>query len=156
MAGRVLIQPQNFNTTPLLGTFPTAPSAGYDLGSPPGTFTAWGTNNSVYFANNGEIILWYYCGTTGAGVTNVLVGDLIGNTGQVAPASTETVTLAATTYGWLGPFSPATYNIQSPSVTYTGALGGALNANSQGCVVIEFTTTTNLSVRAFQLIPVSP
>lgn len=156
MAGRVQIQPQNFNTTPLTGTFPSAPAAGYDLGSPPGTFTAWSTNNSVYFTNNGQIILWYFCGATAAGATNVLVGDLIGNTGQVAPASTETMTIAASSSGWLGPFSPATYNQQNVSIVPTGALGGSIPANAQGCVVIEFTTTTTLSVRAFQLIPVSP
>lgn len=154
MAGRVQIAPINFNSLLLTGVFPTAPTAGYDTGN--GTFTAWGSNNSVYFPNNGEIILWYYCGTAGAGVTNVLVGQPIGNTGQVAPAATETVTLAATTYGWLGPFSPATYNQQNVSLVPTGALGGSIPAGAQGGVVIEFTTTTNLSVRAYQLIPVQP
>jgi len=162
MAGRVAIQAVPFNSGlgalsgTLNGILPTAPSAGYDTGSPGGTFTAWSTNNSIYVPNNGQVILWYYCGAAGAGVTNVLVGDAIGNTGLYPPASTETVTLGATSYGYLGPWSPATYNIQNPSATYTGTIGGSIPAAAQGCVVVEFTTITNLSVRAYQLIPVQP
>ena len=84
--------------------------------------TAWGSNLGVMIPNNGLIWLYYVCGATAGGVVQVLVGDLSGNTGQVLPATTETYTIAASTSGWLGPWSPGTYNQQSPTnVTYSGA-----------------------------------
>jgi hypothetical protein len=155
---RVTIQPIPFNSTPLTGTFPTAPSAGYDLGSPGGSFTAWSTTLGVMIPNPGNTILWYWCGATLAGAFQVLVGDLIGNTGQVASATLEAGTIPASTTGWLGPWSPATYNQQSPTnVTYAAAINTqALVAAAQGSVVVDFTTTTTLSVRAYQLIPIQP
>lgn len=158
---RVTILPIPMNTAPnqqTISIFPSAPSAGYDLGSPPGTFTAWSTTLGVQIPNNGEVWLWYWCGATAAGVYQVLIGDLIGNTGQVPPATDITGTIAASTSGWLGPWSPATYNQQAPaSVTYSGAINTtALTSAAQSCVVVDFTTTTTLSVRAFSLIPVSP
>lgn len=155
---RVGIVPIPLNLTPLTGTFPSAPSAGYDTGSPGGTFTAWSTTLGVQIPNNGEIVLWYWCGATAAGAFQVLVGQPVGNTGQVLPATVEAGTIAASTSGWLGPWSPATYNQSSPTnVTYSGAINTtALTSTAQGCVVVDFTTTTTLSVRAYSLIPVSP
>jgi hypothetical protein len=132
-------------------------SPGYDLGSP-SAITAWSGQLGVMIPNNGQIILGYACGATLAGPYQVLVGDLIGNTGQVAPATTEAGTIAANTTGWLGPWSPATYNQQAPTLaTYSGAINTtALLQAAAGCVVIDFTTTTTLALRAYQLIPVSP
>lgn len=155
---RVNILPIPFNLAPLTGLFITATTPGYDTGSPGGTVTAWSTTLGVMVPNNGQVILGYACGATAAGVYQVLVGDLIGNTGQVLPATDETGTIAASTVGWLGPWSPASYNQQAPTqVTYAGAINTtALVASAQGCVVIDFTTTTTLAVRAYQLIPVSP
>jgi hypothetical protein len=155
---RVTIQPIPFNSTPLTGTFPTAPAAGYDTGSPGGSFTAWSTTLGVMLPNPGNVILWYWCGATAGGAFQVLVGDLIGNTGLVLPATSEAGTIAANSTGWLGPWSPATYNQQSPTnVTYSGAINTqALTSAAQGSVVVDFTTTTTLSVRAYQLIPVQP
>lgn len=157
---RVTILPIPMNNTPLTGTFPTAPAAGYDTGSPGGSFTAWGTTLGVMIPTpsiNSTVWLWYFCGATLAGNTQVLVGDLVGNTGQVLAATTEQQSIAANTTGWLGPFSPSTYNQQAPTlVTYSGAINTqALTAAAQGCVVVDFTTTTTLSVRAYQVIPVS-
>jgi hypothetical protein len=105
----------------------------------------------------GNVILAYACGATAAGICQVLVGDLVGNTGQVLPATTYQFTIAANTSGWLGPWSPVTYNIQSSAVTYTGDINTqALTATAQGCVVVDLTTVTTLALRAYSLIPIQP
>jgi hypothetical protein len=155
---RVTLQPIPFNLNPLgPGLFITSTTPGYDLGSP-SAITAWSGQLGVMIPNNGQVILGFACGATLAGAFQVLVGDLIGNTGQVAPATAEAGTIAANTAGWLGPWSPATYNQQAPTnVTYAGAINTqALTAAAQGCVVVDFTTTTTLALRAYQLIPVTP
>jgi hypothetical protein len=155
---RVTLQPIPFNSNPIgPGLFVTATTPGYDLGSP-SAITAWSGQLGVMIPNNGQVILGFACGATAAGAFQVLVGDLIGNTGQVAPATAEAGTIAASTVGWLGPWSPQTYNQQAPTqVTYAGAINTqALTAQAQGCVVIDFTTTTTLTLRAYQLIPVQP
>jgi hypothetical protein len=155
---RVTLLPIPFNLNPNgPGLWLTSGSPGYDLGSP-SAITAWSGQLGVMIPNNGQIMLGFACGATLAGAYQVLVGDLIGNTGQVAPATLEAGTIAANTAGWLGPWSPATYNQQSPTtVTYSGAINTqALTSAAQGCVVVDFTTTTTLAVRAYQLIPVQP
>src|SRR5260370_42085165 len=157
---RVTILPIPMNNTPLTGVFPSAPAAGYDTGSPGGVFTAWSTTLGVMIPNpviGSTVWLWYFCGATLAGNTQVLVGDMVGNTGQVLAATTEQQSIAANSSGWLGPFAPSTYNQQAPTlVTYAGAINTtALVAAAQGCVVIDFTTTTTLSVRAYQTLPVT-
>ena len=160
---RVTILPipmNNFPNGQASSVFPSAPAAGYDTGSPGGSFTAWSTTLGIQIpqpAQGATIWLWYLCGVTAAGAYQVLVGNVVGNTGQVLPATTEAGTIAASTSGWLGPWSPSTYNQQSPAnVTYGGAINTqALTAAAQGCVVVDFTTTTTLSVRAYQVIPVN-
>jgi hypothetical protein len=152
---RVTLQPIPFNLNPNgPGLFITAASAGYDLGSP-SAITAWSGQLGVMIPNNGQVMLGFACGATLAGAYQVLVGDLIGNTGQVAPATLEAGSIAANTVGWLGPWNAATYNQQAPTlVTYAGAINTtALTAAAQGCVVVDFTTTTTLALRAYQLIP---
>lgn len=151
---RVLLQPIPLNLAPLSGLWVPASPAGYDLGSP-SAITAWSGQLGVMIPNNGQVILGYACGATPAGAFQVLVGDLIGNTGQVAPATTEAGTIAASTSGWLGPWNVSTYNQQAPAlVTYAGAINTqALVSQAQGCVVIDFTTTTTLALRAYALNP---
>lgn len=151
---RVLLQPIPFNLNPLTGAFITAGTPGYDLGSP-SAITAWGTALGVMIPNNGQVILGVACGATPAGAFQVLVGDVIGNTGLVAPATAEAGTIGASFVGWLGPWNAATYNQQAPTqVTYSGAINTtALTAQAQGCVVVDFTTTTTLAVRAYALNP---
>ncbi|HEY2638442.1 MAG TPA: hypothetical protein VGI66_00975 [Streptosporangiaceae bacterium] len=134
---------------------------GFDTGSPGGTFTAWTVASTlgVQIPNNGQVILWYVNGATAAVPYQVLIGDVIGNTGAVAPATQIAGTIAASSSGWLGPWSPATYNQQAPTlVTYAGATNTqALTAAAQGCVVVDFTVPTiTFAVRAYTLIPVSP
>ena len=151
---RVTLQPIPLNLNPLTGLWVTAASPGYDLGSP-SAITAWSGQLGVMIPNNGQVILGYACGATLAGAFQVLVGDLIGNTGTVAPATTEAGSIAANTAGWLGPWNVNTYNQQAPTqVTYAGAINTqALVAAAQGCVVVDFTTTTTLAVRAYALNP---
>lgn len=151
---RVLLQPIPLNLNPLTGLWVPSTAPGYDLGSP-SAITAWSGQLGVMIPNNGQVILGFACGATLAGAFQVLVGDLIGNTGAVAPATTEAGTIAANTSGWLGPWNAATYNQQAPTqVTYAGAINTqALTAQAQGCVVIDFTTTTTLALRAYALNP---
>jgi hypothetical protein len=152
---RVTLQPIPFNLSANgPGLYITSTTPGYDLGSP-SAITAWSGQLGVMIPNNGSVMLGFACGVTAAGAYQVLVGDLIGNTGTVAPATTEAGTIAASTVGWLGPWNAATYNQQAPTqVTYAGAINTqALTAAAQGCVVIDFTTTTTLALRAYQLIP---
>jgi hypothetical protein len=154
---RVTLQPIPLNLGAAGNTWLVATTPGYDLGSP-SAITAWGTALGVMLPNpSGNIILGYACGATPAGITQVLVGDMVGSTGQVLPATTMQYTIAANTSGWLGPWSPATYNIQSINVTFASDINTqALVAAAQGSVVIDFTTTTTLAVRAYSLIPIQP
>ncbi len=144
--------------------YATVGSAGVDAVGAGGVnfATVWpGTTSGVFIPNqgNGAIWLYYTCGATLGGVYQVLVGQPVGSTGQVLPATTETGTIAASTSGWLGPWSPQTYNQSAPTVV---AYGGppintqALIAAAQGCVVVDFTTTTTLCVRAYQNSVVTP
>ena len=161
---RIAVTPAPFNTGSAVSVFPlyaTVGVAGVDAVGAGGTSfaTAWGANYGVLIPNqgNGQVWLYYTC----AAVTpsyQVLVGDLIGNTGQVIAATAEAGTLATSSSGWLGPWSPATYNQQAPTVvTYTGAINiQALTAAAQGCVVVDFSATTSLCVRAYQSAVVSP
>lgn len=161
---RLAITPAPFNTGSAVSVFPlyaTVGVAGVDVVGAGGVnfATAWGANLGVMIPNQGNGAVWLYY--TCAAVTpsyQVLVGDLIGNTGQVLAATVEAGTLATSSSGWLGPWSPATYNQQAPTVvTYTGGLNTtALTAAAQGCVVVDFSATTSLCVRAYQNITQSP
>jgi hypothetical protein len=155
---RVTLQPIPLNLNPAgPGLWVVATSPGYDLGSP-SAITAWSGQLGVMIPNNGQVVLGFACGATPAGAFQVLVGDLIGNTGAVLPATNIAGTISANTAGWLGPWSPATYNQQGPTlVTYAGAINTqALTNAAQGCVVVDFTTTTTLALRAYSLIPIQP
>jgi hypothetical protein len=154
------LQPFNLNATPTTGQFfASTPAAfGYDPGT--GTPTAWGSNNVVLVPNNsGNVILWYYAGTGGAGIAQVLVGQVLA--GQALPASTA-ITVPANSCGWFGPFSPATYNVNNVNVvplnsTIAGAPTIATWPNAAvGCYAVAFTTTTNLLVRAYTFSNVQP
>ena len=118
---------------------------------------ARGAIQGIRVPNNGQVVLFWASGATLPGITQVLIGDPIGNTGTFAPATTEQVTLPASNSGWLGPWSPATYNIQQVRNTWSGAINTQVAvAADVGCVLIDFTTITTLVVRAFTLVPVQP
>ena len=99
----VPLAPFSFNSTPTTGSFypgPTAPASFGYASSGTSTITAptaWGSApNAVAVPNTGSVLLWYWCGATGAGITQVLVGEQV--TGQVLPATTA-MTLAANSSG---------------------------------------------------------
>lgn len=155
---RVTLQPIPLNLNPNgPGLWVPSTTPGYDLGSP-SAITAWSGQLGVMIPNNGQVVLAFACGATLAGPYQVLVGDVVGGTGTVLPATNTAGTIAANTSGWLGPWSPATYNQQAPTlVTYAGAINTqALLAAAQGCVVVDFTTTTTLALRAYSVIPIQP
>jgi hypothetical protein len=156
MAGWVKIAPVSFNSGAGGTAFPALPpgTPGYDTGSPGGTFTAWGSASAVLIPNNGLVILAYWCGATAAGVTDVLVGQQVGNTGLVLPAGTETYSIGASTSGWLGPWNANTYNVQNVNASWGSVPGtpGTPPASAVGCVAVAFTTLTSLAVRAYQIL----
>ena len=111
----VPLAPFSLNATPLTGTLNAAAPSNWGYASS-GTSTlaaptAWSTAIQAVAVPNpsGNVFLWYYCGATAAGVVQVLVGEQIAG-GQILPATTAQ-TIAASSSGWIGPLSPATYNI---------------------------------------------
>jgi hypothetical protein len=161
MAGWVTtaLTPAPLNTPSTWFTGGTPSSYGYVLAgtSTLAVPTAWGSNNVVFVQNpSGNVILWYYCDGTGAGVAQVLVGEQVA--GQVLPAST-TRTIGASESGWFGPYSPATYNIVNVANVPSGVAGspsGNMPAAAAGCFAVAFTTTTTLLVAAYSLSAVQP
>jgi hypothetical protein len=154
MAGRVTIAPVNLNSSQLTpGLWLVAGTFGYDTGSPGGTLTAWSTNNGIQFANNGLIIVAFACGATPSSA-QVLVGRK-GGAGLLPAFTAEAVTIAASTTGWMGPFSVADYT-QTDATQYSGSTGGVIGAAGVGLTCIDFTVTTTLSIRLYQLNPAIP
>lgn len=154
---RVTLEPIPMNLTTGGALWLTAGTAGYDTGSPGGTITAWSTTLGVMIPNySGNVFLEFACGATPAGICQVLLGQLVD--GQVMPATTVEYTITANSQGWLGPWSPSAFSQKSPTtVTYTGGVNTtALTSAAQQCVVVDFTTTTTLAVRARSLSPVTP
>jgi len=155
MAARQTISPVNFNAAATTGgSLPSAPSAGIDAAGAGGTTfgTAWTGLEGVQFVNNGEIILWYYNGATSCNAY-ILIGQKAA--GVVPTYTTFTVALATTGYGWLGPFSPAGFD-QQDSTAHSAAPGGVIGTSGVGLCCVDFSATTTLSVRAYQLIPQVP
>jgi hypothetical protein len=161
------LTPVNFAQAATTGTFwgtgGTAPaSAGIDLiGAGGNAFAQTWTSGSVNVVlvpnTSGNVILWYYCGTAAAGIAQVLVGQAVA--GQVLPAATSQ-TIAANSSGWLGPYSPATYNIRTGNPVPTSIAGSPTIASwpaaAAGCYAVAFTTVTNLYVRAYSFNNVQP
>jgi hypothetical protein len=123
---RVTLTPVNYTRTGLV--YPTAPA-------PTADGVTWGANTGVQFINNGLVHLWYYNGAT-ATAANLLIGKQV--EGQAYPAATLQVTIGATTYGAIGGLSQ----------------GDFLQQDGSGMTAIDFTNTTTLFVRLYQLIPV--
>lgn len=156
MAGLVTtpLQPYNLGANPTNGQFFAATPAafGYDDGT---GVQSWGSNNVVLVPNaSGNTVLWYYAGTGGAGIAQVLVGQALA--GQVLPASTA-LTVPATSSGWFGPLDPAVYNVGNVNlVPLNSTIAGTPTiaswpaaAVTQKCYAVAFTTVTNLLVRAY-------
>lgn len=152
------------------GTVPVgavAPSAGCDAAGSNTAFTAWASLTpaspaGVQYANNGSQWLWYYNGAT-ATSAYILIGQESG--GGVAQVYTQyTIVLGASSYGYLGPYSPAQFN--QPNISQfaaattgggtSGAPGGAVTTAGQGLTCIDFLNTTTLAVRLYQTGTVTP
>lgn len=160
---RQLVQPVLINSVALssLGSFPATPAAGIDAAGTGGASfaTAWGANQGIMFANNGLCFVWFYCGATAAGAVNILQGRKV--EGQLPAAATFGGSILASTYGWIPPLSPSDFNQQDQNA-FSGAaapggvsLGGAIGAAGQGLTCIDFTTTTTLAVRVYQVAQVT-
>jgi hypothetical protein len=139
-----------------------APSAGCDYAGSNTTFTAWGSlpqvsASGIQYINNGTQFLWGYTGTSGTSAY-VLIGAKAGGIVQVY--TQYTITLAATSYWYLGPYSPAQFN-QQDSAQFGAAPGGVapggtITTGGVGFTCIDFLATTNVSCRLYQLTPVIP
>ena len=160
---RQTVTPVSMNQYAFAGATPVgavAPAAGCDYAGANTTFTAWGSLPAfaggpvlgVQYANNGSQWLWYYNGAT-ATAAYILIGQKAG--GIVQLYSQETVTIAATSYGFLGPYSPSAFN-QGDIAQFGGtggggaAPGGVIGAAGQGLTCIDFLNTTTLAVRLYQ------
>jgi hypothetical protein len=164
---RCLVSPVQLNAVALssVGVLPVAaPTAGIDAAGTGGTAfaTAWTGFQGIMFPNNGACIVYFWCGTAAGGVVQILQGRKV--EGQLPPPATFGPTLSATSSGWIPPLSPQDFNQQDISAFgggtspggATAALGGAVGSAGQGLTCIDFTTTTNLSVRVYQLSQVTP
>jgi hypothetical protein len=154
MAGRVTLLPVNLNASALTpGVWLAAGTPGYDTGSPGGTITAWSTANGIQYVNNGLIFIGYANGT-GSVTADILVGRKAG--GGLLPAfGAQTVTIAASSAGWIGPYGVQDYT-QTDSTQYSGAPAGAIGTPGVGLTCIDFSSVTNLAIRLYQLIPATP
>lgn len=164
---RILVTPVNLNAVSLTagGVFPTsAPTAGVDAAGQGGTnfATAWGsTAQGIMFPNNGQCFVWYWCGATLAGAMNILQGRKV--EGQLPAASTFGWSIAASSAGYIPPLSPQDFNQQDANA-FNGAgtpggtaiVTGGITTAGVGLTVIDFTTTTTLSVRVYQVSQVTP
>lgn len=154
MAGRVTLLPVNLGASALTpGVWVASGTAGYDTGSPGGTITAWGSTNGIQYVNNGLIIVGYANGASSC-VADILIGRK-GGAGLLPAFGAQTLTIAASSVGWFGPFSVADYT-QTDSSQYSGAPAGAVGTTGVGKVCIDFATTTTLTVRLYQLVPALP
>lgn len=166
MAGRILVAPVSMNVASLAagGVLPVStPTAGVDAAGTGGTAfaTAWGSNQGIMFPNNGLCWVYYWCGVTAAGAVQILQGFKV--EGQLPAPGTFGFSITATSSGFLPPLSPHDWNQQDASA-YGGAsapggtstLGGVIGTSGQGLTCIDFTTTTTLSVRVYQVSQVSP
>lgn len=152
---RVTIQPIPLNI-PIggaLGAFIPAGSVGYDTGSPGGSFTAWGGAQGIQFQNNGLVFVALVNGAS-ASVAQLLVGQKDAGVNLLA-ATFQTTIAASSPPSWLPPLSPQTFN-QPDASAFSGQPAGAIGVSGQGLTCIDFTVTTTLGVRLYQLIPVTP
>jgi hypothetical protein len=164
---RQTMTPVSMNQFAFSGATPigaVAPAAGCDYAGTNTAFTAWGSlpnvsSAGIQYANNGSQWLWGYCGATTT-TAYVLIGQE--SAGGIAQLYTQySVVIAATSYFFLGPFSPAQFN--QPNIAQFAAgtsggtsPGGAILAAGQGLTCIDFLNTTTLAVRLYQTGTVTP
>jgi hypothetical protein len=123
---RATLTPVNHTAAGIV--YPIAPAATAD-GTP------WGAFTGVQFINSGSMYLWYYNGAT-ATAANLLLGRSV--EGFAYPATTDQVTIGATSYGAIGALSRLDFT----------------QGDGSGMTYIDFTNMTTLFVRLYQLAPV--
>ena len=154
---RITISPVNL-TSLSTGSFLAGSAVGCDATGTGTAFASWSSLGSplgVQWINNGYSFLVVSNGAT-ATAANILIGRK-GGAGTLAAYATESVTIAASTTlpVWLGPYSVQDMT-QQDSSQYGSAPGGAIGTTGVGKVCVDFTNTTTLTVRLYQLIPALP
>jgi hypothetical protein len=158
---RVTIQPYTVNAQALSGlSIFQGSGPGCDATATGTAFATWSSLGSplgVQFVNNGTQFLMVTNGAT-ATAANVLVGRKGG--GGFLPAYNQTATTvtipSSTTMPIpIGPFSVQDFT-QQDATQYGTAPGGAIGTTGVGYVCVDFTNTTTLAVRLYQLIPALP
>ena len=131
------------------GAFPAAPGTGIDAAGTGGASfaTAWTGYQGIQFFNPGNIFVWYYNGATACNAF-LLIGQK--TQGDVFPYTQDEIALLTSSAGWIPPLSPSKYNQQDTS-QFSSAPGGAIGTTGQGLTCIDFSATTTLAVRLYQV-----
>lgn len=158
---RVSMTPVSMNQFAFSGAQPigaVAPATGVDAaGSNTAFATAWpGTLAGIQYLNNGTQWLWGYNGVTACNAF-ILIGQKSG--GLVQVYTQYTVALPTSGYFFLGPYSPSQFNQQDGSQFAGGAggaaPGGVIGAGAIGLTCIDFSATTTVAVRLYQITPLT-
>jgi hypothetical protein len=156
---RVTISPVNL-TSLSTGSFLAGSAVGCDATGTGTAFASWSSLGSplgVQWINNGYSFLVVTNGAT-ATAADILVGRKSGG-GLLPVFNAETVIIGAspTLPIWLGPYSVQDFTQQDAS-QYASALSpaGVIGTTGVGMTCVDFTNTTTLTVRLYQLIPALP
>jgi len=158
---RITMTPVSQNTYAFAGNQAigaVAPATGVDgVGSNTAFATAWpGALAGVSYLNNGSQWLWGYNGATPCSAY-ILIGQKAA--GLVEPYTAYTIALPTSGYFFLGPFSPQQYN-QTDNSQFAGGAGGTAPGGvigaSVGYTCVDFSATTTVAVRLYQLTTVQP
>jgi hypothetical protein len=155
---RITISPVNL-TSLSTGSFLAGSAVGCDATGTGTAFASWSSLGSplgVQYINNGYQFLVVTNGAT-ATAADILVGRKAGG-GLLPVFNAETVTIGAslTLPIWLGPYSVQDFTQQDASQYSSGAPGGVIGTTGTGMTCVDFTNTTTLTVRLYQLIPALP
>jgi hypothetical protein len=155
---RITISPVNL-TSLSTGSFLAGSAVGCDATGTGTAFASWSSLGSplgVQWINNGYSFLVVTNGAT-ATAADILVGRKSGG-GLLPVFNAETVIIGAspTLPIWLGPYSVQDFTQQDASQYSGTAPGGVIGTTGTGMTCVDFTNTTTLTVRLYQLIPALP
>jgi hypothetical protein len=155
---RITISPVNL-TSLSTGSFLAGSAVGCDATGTGTAFASWSSLGSplgVQWINNGYSFLVVTNGAT-ATAADILVGRKSGG-GLLPVFNAETVIIGAspTLPIWLGPYSVQDFTQQDASQYSGTAPGGVIGTTGTGMTCVDFSNTTTLTVRLYQLIPALP
>jgi len=157
---RITISPVNL-TSLSTGSILAGSAVGCDATGTGTAFASWSSLGSplgVQWINNGYSFLVVTNGAT-ATAADILVGRKSGG-GLLPVYNAETVTIGASPALpiWLGPYSVQDFTQADASQYSSGAPGGIISGppSGVGMTCVDFTNTTTLTVRLYQLIPALP